>query len=636
MAERYPHVFAPLRLGGLTLRNRVFVSAHTTNFGVDFLPTARHVAYHRERARGGAGLIVTEPLRVHDTSLGRAGGLGASRAALPGLADIVTAVRDEGAAVFTQITHTGRHSDNVFRRTASWGPSAVPWHTTGPVPHVMTAADRSEVRRAYVAAALLAVEAGFQGIEVHFGHGHLLHQFISPAANTRTDAYGGTEENRLRFPLEVLDDVLEAVGSSVPVGVRMSADELLPGGQDLAAGRRIAELLSRTRPIAFLDVSIASYTVPSIGHHVADMSEGRAPYLPEALAIAEVAGDVPVLAACRFVTVGDAERALAGGRIAAVAMTRAHIADPHLLAKTARGREDEVRPCVSCNFCIGEIAGHRAITCMMNPAVGREAEWPPVPPPATPARTVLVVGGGPAGMETARVAAERGHRVSLWERDDDLGGQVRTGRRGSGRHELDLLRLYEEHALERLGVTVRTGTEVSAPEVLAAGPDVVVIATGSARRRPLDAFERRSWRGRTVVVVDREGAWTCASVAETIAASGGTVHVVTPATSPLWGVTEYSRMTALERLRALGVDIWTGAVAEFGDGRAVVRSSLVSAETVIHGVTDVIELDPPDALDTLAADLAGSGPAVHVIGDALAPRSLLEAMYEGHALARAL
>ncbi|WP_062358019.1 oxidoreductase [Herbidospora yilanensis] len=635
MSERHPHVFSPLELGGLTLRNRVFVSAHTTNFGADFLPTDRHVAYHRERARGGAGLIITEPLRVHDTSLGRAGGLSASPAALPGLAAIAAAVREEGAAVFTQITHTGRHSENVFRRTASWGPSAVPWHTTGPVPHVMTAADMKGVRRAYVAAARLAVEAGFQGLEVHFGHGHLLHQFISPAANTRTDDYGGTEENRLRFPLEVLDDVLAAVGSSALVGVRMSADELVRGGQDLAAGKRIAELLCRTRPIAFLNVSVASYTVPSIGHHVADMNEGRAPYLPQTLAIADVAGSVPVFAACRFVEVGDAERALATGRIAAVAMTRAHIADPHLLTKTAQGRHDEVRPCVSCNFCIGEIAGHRAITCMMNPAAGREAEWPAEPAPAEPARSVLVVGGGPAGMEAARVAAERGHRVRLWERSAELGGQVRTGRRGAGRHELDLLRAYGQAQLARLGVEVRTGAEVTAEDVLAARPDVVVLATGSVRRAPLP-LDDRSWAGRTVVVVDREGGWTCASLAETIARDGGRVHVVTPAATPLWGVTEYSRMTALERLRALGVDVWTSCTAETGGGRAVLRSSLNRGETVLDGVTDVIPLDPPGALDTLAADLTGAGLPVHVIGDAVAPRSLLEAVYEGHALARAL
>lgn len=646
-AAAYPHVFTPLRLGDVTLRNRVFVSAHTTNFATDFLPTARHVAYHRERARGGAGLIIIEPLRVHDTSLGRAGGLSASREALPGLTKIVEAVRAEGAAIFTQITHTGRHSENVFRRTASWGPSTVRWHITGPVPHVMSAADMREVRRAYVEAARLAVDAGFQGLEIHFGHGHLLHQFISPASNTRSDAYGGSEENRLRFPLEVLDDVLDAVGSSLLVGVRMSADELLPGGQDLAAGRRIAEMLCRTRPLAFLNVSVASYTDPSIGHHVADMSEGRAPYLAEALAISEVAGDVPVFAACRFVEVADAEKALATGKIAAVAMTRAHIADPHLMAKTAAGRERDIRPCVSCNFCIGEIAGHRPITCMMNPTVGREAEWPLSPPPADPARSVLIVGGGPAGMEAARVAAERGHRVRLWERAPELGGQIRTGRRGVGRHELDMLRRYEEGQLRRLGVEIRTGVEVSAADVLAAAPDIVVIATGAARRRPEvpgwgraltpeQALGERSWTGRTVVVLDSEGSWTSASVAETIASGGGSVHIVTRAAAPLWGITYYSRMTTLERLRSRGVELWTNAEAVFRDGRAVLSSALVSATTAIDDVTDVVLVEPPEARDALASELVAAGRRVHVVGDAVAPRSLLEAMYEGHALGRAL
>ena len=646
-AAAYPHVFRPLRLGGLTLRNRIFVSAHTTNFAVDFLPTDRHVAYFRERAQGGAGLIIVEPLRVHDTSLGRAGGLSSAPEALPGLTRIVEAVRAEGAAVFVQITHTGRHSENVFRRTASWGPSTVRWHVTGPVPHVMTLADMREVRRAYVDAARLAVKAGFQGLEVHFGHGHLLHQFISPASNTRTDAYGGSEENRLRFPLEVLDDVLEAVGSELLVGVRMSADELLPGGQDLAQGRRIAETLCRTRPIAFLNVSVASYTEPSIGHHVADMSEGRAPYLDRTLAIAEVAGDVPILTACRFAEVADAEKALATGKIALVAMTRAHMADPFLLAKVAEGREEEVRPCVSCNFCIGEIAGHRPITCMMNPRVGREAEWPEPTRDADPPRSVLVVGGGPAGMEAARVAAERGHRVRLWEQAAELGGQIRTGRRGVGRHELDLLRRYEENRLRRLGVEIRTGTPVTAAEVLATGPDAVVIATGSARRRPKvpgwarpltpeQALDGRSWAGRTLVILDGEGSWTTASVAETAARGGATVHVVTRAGSPLWGVSYYSRMTTVERLRDLGVNLWTGVQATFRGDRAELTSSLVSATQVIEGVTDVVVAEPPDAADRLAAELADAGLDVHIVGDAVAPRSLLEAMFEGHALGRAL
>ncbi|MBK1789197.1 oxidoreductase [Prauserella cavernicola] len=643
----YPHVFRPTEIGGVPLRNRVFVSAHTTNFGEHFLPTERHVAYHAERARGGVGLIVTEPLRVHRTSLGRAGGLGTSRDSLPMLERLVTAVRDAGSAIFTQLTHAGRHSENVFERTASWGPTNRRFHAAGAVPHAVNRREMSEVRNAYVDGARLAADAGFQGIEIHFGHGHLLHQFISPLSNDRCDAYGGSEENRLRFPLEVLDSVLDAVGDRVAVGVRMSADELVEGGQDLAAGTRLARLLDTTRPIAFLNVSVASYTVPSIGHHVADMNEGHAPYLPLAYAIADACDSVPVLTACRFVDLADADHALADGRLTAIAMTRAHLADPHLVRKALAGREHDIRPCVAHNFCIGEVAGHRAITCMMNPTVGREAEWPVEPPAAEVPRRVVVVGAGPAGLEAARVAAERGHDVQLWERSGELGGRLGTARRGSGRGELDRLRRYAEHRLTELGVDVRTGRVVGAATVLAERPDAVVVATGALDRpsavagwgRTLtaaEALDGRTWTGRTLVVLDDDGSWTAASVAETAARGGAEVHVVAAAGTPLWDIGWYSRMTIVERLRSLGVRLWTSATAGFAHGGATVTSGLTGQATTVDGVTDVVALAIPETEHVLAEHLDGTVPTVHVIGDAVAPRSLLEAMFEGHAIGRAL
>lgn len=644
---RYQRVFSPVTLGGVRLRNRVFVSAHTTNFGTDFLPTDRHVAYHRERARGGAGLIITEPLRVHPTSLGRAGGLAAVPEALPGLERVARAIRDEGAAAFTQITHAGRHSENVFRRAAAWGPAAARWAPSGAVPHAMTRREMVEVRDAYAGAARLAVSAGFQGVEIHFGHGHLLHQFISAASNTRADAYGGSEHNRLKFPLEVLDAVLAAVGAQTAVGVRMSADELLAGGQDLEAGRRIAHLLDSTRPIAFLNVSLASYTVPSIGHHVADMSEGRTPYLQQTLAVAEECRQVPVLAACRFTDLDDAERGLATGRLAAVAMTRAHIADPQLLAKAAAGQEQRIRPCVSCNFCIGEIAAHRPMTCMMNPTVGREAEWPEPAPAADERRRVLVIGAGAAGMETARLAAERGHDVQVWEAAPAPGGQLRLGREGAGRGDLDKLRSHLQGALADLGVPVRTEIAATAGAILEHGADTVVLATGATRAarqvpgwgRALtadQALTRSSWQGRVLLVLDDDNAWTAASVAETAARRGASVHLVTAAGTPLWGVSEYSRMTYLERLRALGVQLWSSASAEVDGDAVTVRSSLNDTVATLAGVTDVVALDPPSPHDDLVGPLQDDGVAVHLVGDVIAPRTLLEVMAEAHHLGRTL
>ena len=493
----------------------------------------------------------------------------------------------------------------------------------------MSRADMAEVRLAYVRAARLALAAGFQGIEIHFGHGHLLHQFISPAANTRQDPYGGGFENRMRFPLEVLDAVLDEAGPSAVVGVRLSADELVAGGQGLDEGRAMAELLAGTRPVGYLSVSVASYTVPSIGHHVADMSEGHAPYLAQQLAVAESAGDVPVLVACRFADLADAERALETGRVAAVAMTRAHIADPHLIRKAAEGRESQIRPCVSCNFCIGrdsrpsahhlhdESDGRARVTMAARHSPGGT---PPVRPRGR--RRARRAGSGPGrGRARPRRTAVGASPGTRWP------GPHRAPRRGPWRAgPATQLRRAATAAARRAGPHRRGGNRRRDPgqPPRRRGHRDRVLAT-RARRGGLgdaltvdQALAGRRWEGRTVVIVDEEGAWPAASAAETIARSGGTVHVVTAAGTPFWGITEYSRMTAVERLLLLGVQIWPHSTVTFNGG-AVISSTMTTVQYEMSSVTDVVLARPPVAEDALGD--VGLDAEVHVIGDACAPRS---------------
>ncbi len=337
---RWARALSPFELAGVPLRNRIFLPAHTTNFGRDSLPTPEHVAYLRERARGGIALVIVEPLRVHPTSLGRSGGLsGGDRRALDGLRRIVDAVRGEGAAVFCQITHAGRHGENAAERLAAWGPSAMPWVAGGEMPHAMTRADMDAVRDAYVETAGLALEAGFQGMEIHLGHGHLLHQFLSLAANNRPDDFGGSLDNRLRYPLEVLGAVTAAVKDAAVVGIRVSVDDLMPDGLNAAEQRQVVAAAVQVPGVAFVNASVAAYQWPSIGHHVADMSAPPHPYLAQTVALRQVIGTLPLLTANRYQTLDHAETALETGAIDMVGMNRAHMADPDLIAKATRERD---------------------------------------------------------------------------------------------------------------------------------------------------------------------------------------------------------------------------------------------------------------------------------------------------------
>lgn len=647
MTSRYPLTTAPFDLAGVTVRNRLFLPAHTTNFGRDFLPTDRHVAYLAERARSGVGLIIVEPLRVHRTSLGRAGGLsGSDPRALPGLRRIVEAVKAEGARIFVQITHAGRHGPNDTDRLPAWGPSAVPWVAGGEVPHAMTQAEMIAVRDAYLETAELALEAGFEGIELHIGHGHLLHQFLSPSANHRDDDWGGSPENRLRYPLEVVSTVIDAVGGRVPVGIRTSVDDLTPGALGPDDQRAITARVAALPGVAFVNASVAAYEWPSIGHHVADMAHPPHPYRDLTEALRPVIGDKPLLTANRYRTLAEVEATLDRGAIDMVGMNRAHMADPDLLGKSLAGREAEVRPCVAHNYCIGQVGVHQPISCMMNPRVGREADWPETPPPTAKPARVLVVGGGPAGLEAARVAARAGHDVTLWERSESLGGRLSLAGTGHGRADLHAMRDWLVGAARAAGATLCTGQEATADAIVDFGADTVILASGAdhgtsdwaaATVSEALAAARDTWQGQRVAILDQAGSWATLSAAETLAANGAETEVIATPGGALWAVSLYSRMTALERLAKAGVKMRTGLLPLGAEGRHLTCRVTGTGETMTFGPFDrLIVSDIGKAATGLQAELEERGLPVTTIGDAAAPRTLFEAMHEAQAAARAI
>jgi 2,4-dienoyl-CoA reductase-like NADH-dependent reductase (Old Yellow Enzyme family)/thioredoxin reductase len=651
ISGQYSHVFRPLRIGKVEVKNRVFVPAHTTNFAEKFLPTETHINYHRERARGGVGLIIIEPLRVHTTSLGRSGGLsGHDRAALPGLRKIVDVIHAENIPAFVQITHAGRHSENFVERLPAWGPSSIPWTASGEVPHAMTRGEIKEVIDCYRDAVELAIEAGFDGMEIHFGHGHLLHQFLSPASNSRTDEYGGNDENRMRFPMQVLQAVVDQLRDRAPLGVRLSVDELMAGGLDADASRHIAHLAATEAGVAFINASVASYNWPSIGYHVADMSYPAHPYLDLTVQLRDAIGTLPMMTANRYSTLADAEEALATGAVDMVGMMRAHIADPEIIKKTLEGREDRIRPCVASNFCIEQLAVHRPITCMMNPRVGKEKIWPVRPQQAEMPKKVLVVGGGPAGMEFTRVASLRGHQVTLWEKATSLGGLLKPAATGVGRASLGSMKAYLEREVLESGATVECEKEGSVDTIQAFNADVVVLATGAEPNvqsipgiersltvtEALD-MERTGWRGASVLIYDLSGSWSTLSAAETLAASGAEVSIIAKPEVALWDINVYSRMIALDRLRERNVYIQTRAEpVRCEGGHVTIRETSIGRENRIGRFTHIIVATRGSSRLELHNELEQLGMTVHSIGDANAPHALLQATYSANALARTI
>ena len=650
--------FDPVQIGNLQLRNRIFVPAHTTNFGRDHMPTDTHVAYHEARARGGAGLIIMESLRVHETSLGKPQGLAAyDPLCIEPLQRIADAVQSHGARIFGQIIHLGRQIDGDALRLPSWGPSAIAWDAAATAPHVMNLDDIEAVIGGHTTSARNVLEAGFDGLEVHLGHGHLLNQFLSPATNRRSDEFGGEEANRMRFPLQVLAAVREEIGFDACMGIRISADEFALGGLTLEDMCRIVPAITASVWVDFVNVSHSAYHGSySLSTQIADMSfdpgsfRHLAPQIRKSLRAA--GQEVPVMAVCKFRSINEAEELLTAGAVDLVGMARAHIADPAVVRKTREGRTNEVRTCVGCNQgCAGYLEKGLPITCVVNPTVGKERSRPtePTEDPAKAAKRVVVVGGGPAGMEAAWVASARGHDVELFERNSQLGGQMRWLCHMPKRN--DFLAMIDQQiaACERHGVTVRTSTEFDADVAIERmqQPDHIVIATGS-EFRPVELQQggvgltlgealSTDWTaGTKLAFYDLLGDWASISVVEHIADLGVAVTYLTPVAGYAWKITRYSKTAITSRLREAGVEIRLLRAGLSFIGNKFATEDLSTGEIEHITVDAVIAAGNPVARTDQYERVAVSEIGVTLVGDCLAPRSALEAVYEGHEVGRAL
>jgi len=643
-------VLTPIEIGGVRIKNRVFLPGHTTNFGINNLPTERNAAYLSARAAGGTGLIITEAIRVHPTSAGRSSTLGSSDdSCIPSFRKLTDAVHENGAAIFAQIMHAGRQANGDATHTAAWSSSAIAWTKGGQTPHVMSEADIATMVSAFGKSALRMKSAGFDGLEVHLGHGHLIQQFLSPASNTRDDRYGGSLENRMRFAVEVLKEVyLRAPGMAV--GVRFSADEFLPDGLGPDQMLEIIAKLNEQFDLNFLHVSHSAYHGSfTIATQIADMSFPHAPYRSHASLFKNTFPQIPLLAVCRLDTVSEASELIDSGEADMVGLARPQIADPEIVNKYAANKNSEVRSCIACNQeCIGRVEKNLPISCVVNPEVGAEKKWIEIRKIKSNKKSVLVIGGGPAGMSAAISSHNAGHDVTLVEAGPALGGQVLLTSTLAKRQRFGLLIAELAEKTLQSGITLKLNTHISDSSETLNNFDTVIVATGAdfvvrnfGNSAPVVAADvaikefahKKSTSNKEVIIVDEQGTWIAASIAEQLASNGFRVHIVSPTSSLFSQITTYSRLALIPRLKSLGVSMYLASEVKMEGKTAIISNSLNGEQTRIAHVVTLIDCGPRQANDGLYQNApAGESSRIHIIGDALSPRTVAEATFEGHAI----
>ena len=660
----------PLTIRRLTLKNRVMSTAHASGMDDGGMPKFRYQRYHEEKAKGGLALTMfggSANVAPDSPSVFLQLNVGTDRI-IPYFQEFSERVHQHGAALMCQITHLGRRGD---AQVDAWLPTIAP----SPIrevlhrnfPREMDRADIDRVVRAFGQAARRCREGGIDGLET-MACSHLIGQFFSSRTNQRTDDFGGSVENRARFAVMVHEEIRRQAGDDLVVGIRLSLDEG-PGGQRLDEVLQIAEILRREGSVDFFNCNVGRMdTALALAEdNMPGMSRPLAPFLDIVGKFRREIG-LPVFHAARVTDVANARHAIREGIVDMIGMTRAHIADPDIVNKIARGEEDRIRPCIGASHCM-----YKKPHCIHSATSGREALLPVrVEKSPAPGRKVVVVGGGPAGLEAARVAAERGHRVVLFEAAPRVGGQVRLAATTTWRKDLIQIVDWREAELERLGVDVRCNVYAEALDVLAEAPDHVFIATGGLPADPdmeggnlvvgtWDVLSGDVRPAKDVLICDHTGRHEAVAVADMLASQGHKVTLATIDASPATemgyadravfhkrlaelGVAtmDYLRLTAIRRedgaLIATLANELTGQTQEFRCAQVVLEVGTAPLDHVFMDLRDAAANKGRSDVDAMASWDPQPAPGVpgytlHRLGDAVSSRSIHASILEAYRLA---